>query len=256
MDFFQVLILSFVEGVTEFLPVSSTGHLMLFSNLLGIGNLNFTKSFEIAIQLGAILAVVFLYRQKLIADKEILKKVAVAFLPTAILGLVFYNFFKNFLLSNVFVVIWSLLLGGIILIFLELWHKRKRFDNSFRELDLKRSLIIGFFQAIAIIPGVSRSGATILGGLLLGIKRPVIVEFSFLLAIPTMAAATFYDLAKNIQSFNLDEISFLILGFFVSFLVAIFSIKWFLNFIKNHSFILFGVYRIMIAFLFWLLVIR
>jgi undecaprenyl-diphosphatase len=257
MDFFQVLILSFVEGVTEFLPISSTGHLMLFSNLLGIGNLNFTKSFEIAIQLGAILAVVFLYRQKLITDKEVLKKVFLAFLPTAIFGLVFYKIFKNLLLSNVFVVIWSLFLGGIILIFLEIWHKkRKKFNNSFKELDLKRSLIIGFFQAIAIIPGVSRSGATILGGLLLGIKRSVIVEFSFLLAIPTMAAATFYDLAKNLHSFTLDEISFLILGFFVSFLVAIFSIKWFLNFIKNHSFIFFGVYRIMIALLFWLLVSR
>lgn len=271
MTAIQAIILGIVEGVTEFLPISSTGHLILTSKLFLIADAEFTKSFEIAIQFGAILAVVVLYWQRIFSNKDLWKKVLVAFLPTAVLGFLFYKILKSFLLSSSVIVLWSLFLGGVFLILFELWHAKKETKSASQpqsrgsdhgtevvggEISYKKSFWIGIIQSLAIIPGVSRAGATIIGGLAMGIKRQAIVEFSFLLAVPTMAAATSYDLYKSAGNFAFDKFWILALGFIVSFLVAILVIQWLLRFIKNHTFISFGVYRIIIAVLFWILIIR
>lgn len=251
MDFLDALILGVVEGISEFLPISSTGHLILASKALGLESTEFIKSFEIAIQLGAILSVVVLYGRSLLVDFKILQRVAVAFMPTAVLGLVFYKLIKKFLLGNSFVVVWSLFLGGIFLIVFELMHREKEVvEEDLRRMPFKTAFLIGVFQSLAMVPGVSRSAATIIGGLLLGLKRRSIVEFSFLLAVPTMAAAAALDLFKSAHYFTSHEISCLGIGFVVSFFVALLSIKFLLHFIKNNSFISFGIYRVIIAGIF------
>ncbi len=264
MTILQTIILGVVEGITEFLPISSTGHLILASRILGIADSDFLKSFEIIIQFGSILAVVVLYWKKIWSGGiEMWKKVLTAFVPTAIIGFLLYKILKHYLLGNVAVVLWALLLGGVILIVFEIWYKEKstpkiddRTFSGWNEISYKKSFLTGVWQALAIIPGVSRSGATIVGGLAMGISRQAIVEFSFLLAIPTMAAASGYDLLKTGASFSGNQIYLLILGFVVSFLVALATIKWFISYIKTHSFISFGVYRIIVAVLFYLLVFQ
>jgi undecaprenyl-diphosphatase len=250
----ESIILGVVEGITEFLPISSTGHLILASELLGITEDNFQKSFEIIIQLGAIASVVALYWKDLL-NIEVLKKLFVAFLPTAVIGLALYSFIKTFLLGNERVVLLALFFGGIALIVFEFWHKEKAGNMSVREITYKQSLLIGLAQAVAVIPGVSRSAATILGGLALGINRTAIVEFSFLLAVPTMLAATGFDLLKNASTFSSDQFGVLALGFAVSFFVALVSIKFLLSFVRSYSFISFGIYRIAVALLLWFILI-
>ncbi len=256
MDIFQAAILGIVEGITEFLPISSTGHLILASDLLGLVQTDFQKSFEIVIQLGAILAVVVLYWKSFL-NLEVLKKIIVAFIPTGIIGLLLYKVLKTYLLGNNAVVLWSLLLGGIALIVFELWHREG--ENAVADvssISYTQAALIGIFQSIAIIPGVSRSGATIVGGLLLGLKRTLIIEFSFLLAVPTMLAATGLDLLKSGHSFSGTQFVTLGVGFLVTFVVALLSIRWLLSYVRGHSFIPFGVYRIVVAILFFLLILR
>ncbi|MDI6776877.1 MAG: undecaprenyl-diphosphate phosphatase [Syntrophales bacterium] len=253
MDFLTAVVLGIVEGISEFLPISSTGHLILTSHLLGLTPTEFLKSFEIAIQGGAILSVLVLYWRKLLVDFEVMKRICVAFIPTGILGFALYKIIKGYLLGSNSVVLWSMLLGGVFLIAFELWYRGK--EGSASELtgiSYKQSFLIGLFQAIAVIPGVSRAGATIIGGLILGLRREVIVEFSFLLAVPTMLAATGYDLLKNASRFSLDQLHFLAVGFVFSFVVALLSIKFLLHFIRTHTFIPFGIYRIILA-LSWLI---
>lgn len=252
MDFLQAVILGIVEGVTEFLPISSTGHLILTSYALGIPETAFLKSFEIAIQLGAIGAVVALYRRTIFFDRASMARVAVAFLPAMIVGFAFYRVIKETLLGNELVVMGALFLGGVLLIIFELLH-REREDavQNISTLPYRTAALIGLFQALAVVPGVSRSGATIIGGLFLNLRRTTIVEFSFLLAVPTMLAATGYDLLNNYGSFSSDQIGVLAVGFVTSFVVAVFAVKFLLQFIKHHTFITFGVYRILAAFFFW-----
>lgn len=253
MDLIQACILGIIEGITEFLPISSTGHLMLASRSMGIAQTEFVKSFEIAIQSGAILAVVILYWKTLSKGIDIWKKILTAFLPTAVIGVLLYKVIKTFFLSSSSVVLWSLFLGGVALILFEIFHgERQGSSEELASITYPQALIIGFFQSIAIIPGVSRAAATIVGGLALGLKRKTIVEFSFLLAIPTMCAATALDLAKSAKSFRTDQFLVLGVGFIVSFLVALLAIKFLLVFIKKHTFIPFGIYRIFIAAAFWL----
>jgi undecaprenyl-diphosphatase len=256
MTYLHTLILGIVEGVSEFLPISSTGHLMLTSYLLHLKQTDFQKSFEIAIQLGAILSVVVLYWRALLVNFEILKRVTTAFIPTAILGFIFYKIIKRVLLGNNTVVLFSLLIGGIFLVLFELWHQKKQSaSEELSAISYSKSFIIGLCQAVAMIPGVSRSAATIIGGLALGIKRKTIVEFSFLLSVPTMAAATGFDLIKSGGHFSSEEFNLLLMGFISSFIVALFSIKWLIHFIKNHTFISFGIYRILISLLFWFVIL-
>ncbi|HSV43948.1 MAG TPA: undecaprenyl-diphosphate phosphatase [Candidatus Bathyarchaeia archaeon] len=256
MNLCHAIIFGIVEGISEFLPISSTGHLILTAQLLNIAQSDFIKSFQIIIQLGAICSVVVLYFKSLVTDIPTIKKIMAALIPTLVIGFIFYKLVKRLLLGNSHVVIWSLLIGGICLIVFELLH-RERADatDSVEKISYRQAVIIGLFQSIAIIPGVSRSAATILGGLLLGLKRRTIVEFSFLLAVPTMLAATVLDLSKNLNAFSGDQFLFLLTGFVTSFIVALFAIKFLLNFINKHSFIAFGVYRIIIALLFFFLVL-
>lgn len=254
MTLFDATLLGIVEGLTEFLPVSSTGHLILVSHLLQLADSAFLKSFEITIQLGAICAVLALYWRSFL-QLEILKKLVVGFIPTGIIGLALYSFIKQHLLGNETVVLAALAVGGIILIIFELWHKENTEGSAaITDITYRQALGIGFFQSIAVIPGVSRSAATIVGGLILGLKRTTIVEFSFLLAVPTMGAATALDLLKNYSGFSGADTSSLAVGFIVSFIVALGVIRFFLRFIRTRTFISFGIYRITIAALFWFFV--
>ncbi len=252
MDFLQAFIFGIVEGITEFLPISSTGHLMLTAQVMGLTQSEFLKTFEIAIQLGAILSVVVLYWRSLLVEMEVAKRVIAAFLPTAVLGLLFYKIIKKYLLASTGVVLWSLLIGGIFLVVFELLHReRGERVEDLASIPYSSALLIGVFQSVAMVPGVSRAAATIVGGLLLGVSRKTIVEFSFLLAVPTMLAATCLDLYKNAGSFSSAQLGFLLVGFVVSFVAALAAVKFLLNFIKHHTFIAFGIYRIAIALLFW-----
>lgn len=255
MTFVDSAVLGIVEGISEFLPISSTGHLILVSHLLHIEQSSFQKSFEIIIQLGAILSVVVLYFKSFF-NIEILKKLIVAFIPTGVIGLLLYKVIKTYLIGNEVVVLWSLLLGGIALVVFELLHKEKEDAiQNISAISYAQAALIGLCQAISVIPGVSRSAASIVGGLLVGLKRSTIVEFSFLLAVPTMLAATGLDLVKNASSFSVDQAGLLAVGFVASFMVALFSIKFLLQFIQKHTFIPFGIYRIVIALLFFFFIV-
>lgn len=255
MNIFDAAILGVVEGVTEFLPISSTGHLILTAQLLNLPTTEFLKSFEIIIQLGAICAVIALY-WRLFLNIEILKKVIVGFIPTGIIGLALYKIVKTYLIGNEYIVLTSLLLGGIALIVFEKLHTEDTTtSDDVSTVTYTQAIWIGFFQSIAIIPGISRSAASIVGGMLLGLRRKAVVEFSFLLAVPTMGAATTLDLLKNYKTFSATDVSSLAIGFVTAFVVALFVIQYFLKFIKTRTFIPFGIYRIVIAIIFFLMVV-
>ena len=252
MNGWHAVLFGVVEGVSEFLPISSTGHLILTGRLIGFPQNNFLKSLEIAIQLGAIGSVAALYWRSFLVDREVLKRVLVAFLPTAVLGFIFYRIIKRFLLGNTQVVLWSLFLGGIFLILFERFRRPPAVEiKEIARLPYRTAFWIGVAQALAMIPGVSRSAATVVGGLALGVERSAVVEFSFLLAVPTMAAATGLDLVKNAGLFSMAELGILVTGFVTSFAVAIGCIRWLLSFVKRHDFVSFGIYRMILALLFW-----
>ena len=255
MSLLYALILGVVEGVTEFLPVSSTAHLILAADLLHLAETEFVKSFQIIIQLGAILSVVVLYWKKF-WNWEVLIKLAVAFIPTGVIGLTVYKLVKGYLLGNLRVVLASLLIGGIALIVFERFNKNEMAEEiDFSEITYGRALLIGLFQTIAVIPGVSRSAATIVGGSLIGISKRTIVEFSFMLAVPTMLAASLLDLYKS-HSAIAENVPALGVGFVVSFITAIIAIKSFLNFLKKRDFTFFGWYRVALAVVYFFLFIK
>lgn len=257
MNIAGAIILSIVEGVTEFLPISSTGHMILISTLLHIQETEFVKSFEIIIQLGAILAVFLLYWKKLLMNKETFIRVAIAFVPTAIVGLVLYKYIKDILLGNPWIVVLSLGIGGVLLLLLEKFHKEKtEHKDEIARMSYAQAFLVGIFQSLSIIPGVSRAAATIVGALLTGMKREPAVEFSFLLAIPTMAAATGLDLLKNGKSFTGNQYELLTIGFTCAFITALVTVKWFVGFVKTHTFIPFAIYRILAALAFYFFVLR
>jgi undecaprenyl-diphosphatase len=248
MNYLQTLILSIVEGITEFLPISSTGHLILTTNLLRITHSEFVKSFEIIIQLGAILAVVIIYFKKIVLslDFKLYRNILISFLPSVVFGFLFYDLIKKYLIGNNIVVITSLFVGGILMLISEKYLKNK----EKKDLTLLDYLKIGLFQVISMIPGVSRSFATILGGRLTGLTREKATEFSFFIAIPTMAAATALDLLKtDLTTWTNEEYKMLAVGFVVSFLTAYISVKWLIKYVQTHDFRIFGWYRIVISFL-------
>lgn len=256
MDLTTTLILSAVEGVTEFLPISSTGHLTLTSQALNIPQTEFVKSFEIIIQLGAILSVVFLYYKKLL-DKSLWSRIIVAFLPAAVVGFTLYKLIKDYLIGNNLIVVIALFVGGLIFIAIEMWFKNKEKNElEIQELTHFQSFGIGVFQSLSIIPGVSRAGASIIGGMLFGLKRKEAAQFSFILAIPTMVAATTLDIFETKLNFSSSELILLAIGFVASFLFALITVKLFLKYLANHSFIGFGIYRIFVAIAFYLIFLR
>ena len=252
-DLFKAVFLGIVEGLTEFIPVSSTAHLLISSYLIDFQTIK-NGLFEIVIQFGAILAICVIYRQKIFSVIFNLKQknqqkfainLALAFLPAAITGALLHGFIKEYLFSNLVIAI-SLILGGIVMIIID----RKPRKSEVYEVDNIKPLTafnIGLCQCLAMIPGVSRSGATIIGGLLLGLNRKSATEFSFFLAIPTIAAASAYDLFKNSSELTGTNIELIIAGLLSAFFSAILVIKWFINFVSKHNFISFGIYRIVVG---------
>ncbi len=254
MNFLHVIILGIVEGITEFLPISSTAHLEFISHILRIAQTDFVKSFTIAIQLGAILAVVIVYWKKLFQSFNAWKNIIIGFIPTGIIGFVLYKLIKKFLIGNVWIAAVMLILGGVIILVFEKKFSRKAESSysvkSIEDLSTLEMLKLGVIQAIATIPGVSRSGAIIMGGMGMGIPRPVIIETAFLLAIPTMAAATGYDLLKTGIAFSGHEWLMILVGALVSCIVGYLAIKWLLAFVSRSDFKVFGWYRIIAGVIF------
>lgn len=256
----HALILGIVEGITEFLPISSTAHLMIAAKLLALDQSAFVKSFEIAIQGGAVCAVIVLYAKKLVQHPRLISKIIAGFIPTAIIGFALYSFIKHTLLGNFSVMTWSMLVGGIALIAYELWDAQRgrhaahtgagsplstSYDSA--HISYFHAVLIGTAQALAVIPGVSRSAATILAGRILGLGKTAATEFSFLLALPTIVAAAGYDILKNTAVFTDDNSTTLLIGFITSFITAIIAIRLLLGFVRTYSIAWFGLYRIALA---------
>ena len=252
MNIINVFVISIIEGITEFLPISSTGHMILASSFLNIANSEFVKTFEIVIQLGAILAIAIMYMQRFFKGIDIYIKLFVAFVPTAIIGFLAYDFIKAYLFNSVVVAI-SLIIGGVILILIDkkVSEKKTRFVDI-EKISYKNAFFIGLIQCLAMIPGTSRAGATIVGGVVNGFNKKQAMEFSFLLAIPTMFAAAGYDLIKTDISFTSNEIWLLTLGLIISFITAWFAVKIFLKLVENYGFKYFGYYRIVLGCIFLL----
>lgn len=255
MTILHSIILAIVEGLTEFLPISSTGHLILAQHFLHIPETEFTKTFDVTIQFFAILAVVWQFRRQIILSTKYWKNTFLAFLPTALIGFILYRYIKSYLLGNVYITVYSLFLGGIALLLFDYLYSHKKNGNTLKIVSLSpiRSFTIGLFQTLSVIPGVSRSAASIIGGLSTGLTREQAVEFSFYLAIPTMAAASGYDLLKSNLQFNSSELVILLIGCLLTFISATLAIKTFLNYVKKHNFFYFAVYRIILGVIIFLL---
>jgi undecaprenyl-diphosphatase len=243
MDLLQAIIIAVVEGITEFLPVSSTGHMIITEKILGMESTDFTKAFVINIQFGAILSVIVLYWKRFFKTINFYYKLFIAFIPAAVIGFLAGDYIDS-MLENVTVVAVSLVLGGIILVFVDKWFKN---PSENQEVTYPKAFKIGFFQVIAMIPGVSRSAATIIGGMTQKLNRKTAAEFSFFLAVPTMFAASAYKLTKNYEAINNDNISLLIIGNIVAFIVAMIAIKSFIHFLTKYGFKIFGYYRIILG---------
>ena len=243
MDIFQAIIIAIVEGITEFLPVSSTGHMIITQKLLGIEPNSFVKLFTVNIQFGAILSVIILYWKRFFQTFDFYLKLFIAFLPAAFMGFLFSGYIDQ-MLESVLVVAVSLVLGGVFLLFIDSWFNNPSEDQK---ISFRKALIIGFFQVIAMIPGVSRSAATIIGGLTQKLTRKDATEFSFFLAVPTMFAASAYEMIKSYKSIEPQHINVLLIGNLVAFLVAILAIKGFITFLTRHGFKVFGYYRIIVG---------
>lgn len=256
MTLFDAAILGIVEGLTEFLPVSSTGHLILATRLLALPSTEFLKTFDIAIQLGAIAAVVVVHWRSFL-NVAILRRIIAGFIPTGLIGLLVYPFVKARLLDSAELVVAALFFGGIALIIFEYLHtERDDATGEVAEMHYAQALGIGLFQALAIIPGVSRSAASILGGLMLGMRRAAVVEYSFLLAVPTLGAATALDLYKSYAAVTTANLAALGVGLGTAFLVALAVITLFLRYVRTRTFIPFGIYRIVVAVVFFVVFLR
>lgn len=267
MELFHAIMLAIIEGITEFLPVSSTGHMIIYSSLAGIASNEFTKLYTVDIQFGCILSVLVLYHRRFMTDPrtgtftipsylkslparwqpmaDFYSKILIAFLPAAVIGFLLNDFIDS-LLENVVVVAISLLLGGIVLLFIDRITNAEPKDG---EVSVPDALRIGFYQCIAMIPGVSRSAATIIGGMFQGLSRKQAAEFSFFLAVPTMAAASGYKLLKTYKLLQPADYQILLLGNAIAFVVGLLAIRGFVNFLTRYGFKVFGYYRIALGLL-------
>ncbi len=245
MNYLEAIILAIIEGLTEFLPVSSTGHMIIASSFFGIAHEDFTKLFTIVIQLGTIMSVIVLYFKRFFQTIDFYYKLFVAFLPAVVLGLLLSDKIDN-LLENPITVAVSLIIGGLLLLKVDDWFA----DGKETNISYSTALKIGFFQCLAMIPGVSRSGASIVGGMTQKLSRTTAAEFSFFLAIPTMLGATVkksYDFYKLGIELNQDQINFLIIGNVIGFIVALLAIKTFIDYLSKNGFKIFGYYRIIVG---------
>ncbi|WP_297441496.1 undecaprenyl-diphosphate phosphatase [Sulfurimonas sp.] len=250
MTIYDSIILGVIEGFTEFLPISSTGHLIVASEFLGIDQTNVTKAYEVIIQFAAILAVVFNYKEKFtLKHINLWTKVFLAFLPIGIVGFIFSHQIKELFSINIVAIMF--IVGGIVFLLVEKFYipNEKELINDVEDVSIKQSLWIGIAQVFALIPGTSRAGSTIIGALLVGLSRKASAEFSFLLAFPVMSAVTAYDLLKHYHEFSGANLEALAVGFVVSFAVAYVTIKLFLKFLEKFTFVAFGVYRILFGVL-------
>lgn len=248
MSFLQALILAIIEGLTEFLPISSTGHMIIGSSVMGIASDPFVKLFTICIQLGAILSVVVLYFKRFFKSFDFYIKLVVAFIPAAIFGVLLSDKIDAMLESPLTVGI-SLVIGGVILLFVDQWFNNPTINEE-KEVNYLTALKIGFFQCLAMIPGVSRSGASIVGGMSQKLTRKAAAEFSFFLAVPTMFAATgkkLYDFYKEGHTFSKDQLEILAFGNVVAFVIALLAIKSFIGYLNKNGFKVFGWYRIIVG---------
>lgn len=248
MTILQAIILAIIEGLTEFLPVSSTGHMILGSSLMGIQSNNFVKLFTVAIQLGAILSVIVLYFKRFLQSFDFYFKLLVAFIPAVFFGLLLGDKIDELLESPLTVAI-ALLIGGIILLFVDKWFKNGTVDNP-SQINYSTALKIGLFQCLSMIPGTSRSAATIVGGMSQNLSRKAAAEFSFFLAVPTMIGATakkLFDFYQDGYIISAEEVRLLIIGNVVAFIVAMLAIKYFISFLQTRGFRLFGWYRIIVG---------
>lgn len=253
-DLLAAVVQGIVEGITEFLPVSSTGHLIISGHFLGFEDER-AKIFDIFIQMGAILAVVWIYRQRFTdvlknagrdpVSRRFILNLTLGFLPAAVVGLLFHHWIKEHLFTPV-TVAWALLVGGIVILLMERWHPQERVADS-RDVPPATALGIGFAQVVALFPGASRSAATILGGYALGLSRTAATEFSFFLAVPTLAAAAGYDLLKGLKYLSAGDAPFFAVGFVVAFVSAFIVVKAFLRYVAHHSFSAFAWYRIAVG---------
>jgi undecaprenyl-diphosphatase len=248
MNIFHALILGVVEGITEFLPISSTAHLLFAARLLGLEQTPFLSSFEIAIQLGAIAAVALVVWRRVFGEPRLIALTVVGFIPTAIIGATVYHWVKELLAASPLIPILTLGLGGIALIVFEQSRRSSLTTGTpLPQATYKQALITGLSQTLAFVPGVSRSAASVVGGMFAGLDRKAAVELSFLLAIPTMAAATGLDLLKTGFVFTTGEWELLAVGLVASFVTALVVVRWLLRYIESHTFASFGVYRIIAA---------
>ena len=249
MDIFQSIILAVVEGFTEFLPISSTGHMIVVADWLGMAESEENKAFMVIIQLAAILAVVLNYKDKFSLSKvDLWVKVLIAFLPLAIVGFIFKDLIKESFTPSV--VAYMFIIGGIVFLIQEYFYKEeKQHTDEVEEITYKQAAWIGFAQMFALIPGTSRAGASIVGALLVGLSRKASAEFSFLLAVPVMLATSGYDLLKHYDQFSQDGLVTLAIGFVVAFVVAYYTMMFFIKFLQKFTFVTFGVYRIIFGVL-------
>lgn len=248
MTLFHSFILGLVEGFTEFLPISSTGHMVLVSHFLKMPDSATLATFEIVSQVGAIAAVVVLYFKKLF-EIQMIKKLIIAFIPTGIVGIAIYPHLKNWL-QNPLLVAFTMLIGGILILIVENIYEKKTEQGEIIEIhsiSYKQAFLLGIYQALAVVPGVSRSGAMIIGGLTMRLSRKLLTEFTFLLAVPTMVIATLYTIHKKYNELAIDSITPIAFGTIVSFVIAIIVIRYFLSYIRSHSFKIFGWYRILLG---------
>lgn len=251
MNFFQTLVLGVVEGITEFLPVSSTFHLIMASRMFGVQTSEFMKLFEVFIQSGAILAVVVLYMREVRNDVRLMKRLFVSFVPTAIVGFVLYKIIKNVFFENYLLMLAIFFIVGVLFIIIEYLVKKRflKLSRLFRRISYRESIMVGLAQALAVVPGVSRAGAVMVAMMVLGYKREESVKYSFLLSVPTIIAASVFDLYKSRQTLvgNFSNVWLLAVGFLVSFFVAYVVIRWFIGFVRKNTLELFGYYRILLA---------
>ena len=245
MSYSEAIIIAIVQGITEFLPVSSTGHMIITQSLLGIESTAFIKTFTVSIQFGSILSVVILYWKRFFKTFDFYYKLFIAFIPAALIGLLLKDFIES-LLGNVVVVAISLLIGGIIFLFVDKWFKNTA-DDKKQDVSYLSALKIGLFQTISMIPGVSRSAATIIGGLTQKLNRKNAAEFSFFLAVPTMFAATALELFGIYKEIKHEDLYILAIGNLVAFIVAIIAIKFFIAVLVKYGFKAFGYYRIIVG---------
>lgn len=248
MNLIQTIILAIIEGITEFLPISSTGHMVIASAFMGIGKDEFVKFFEVAIQLGAIVSVLVLYYKRFLQSLDLYYKLIVAFIPAAVLGLLLSKKIDQLLESPLTVAV-TLVLGGVILLFVDDWFRKPQIETT-AEISYAKAFKIGLFQCISMIPGTSRSAATIVGGMTQGLTRKTAAEFSFFLAVPTMFGATakkLWDFHKEGFTFTGDQLKLLAIGNVIAFIVAMLAIKTFITFLEKKGFKLFGIYRILVG---------